>query len=171
MAQAPLGLYLLTENVLSALTRRRDLPAEMGGWMTSAKAGLKPSWDELAEAAAKQPAATVFVEAAAFGNDGHGPDRSPVNFQDLLFVIHTLHHFLEERPVTLSEKAQKRATGALVKLVKIYLFFLECVPTIQEPKSVLLETFVSKYGDADLQAMQGASAAIGETKQSVGNAG
>ena len=158
MARAPLGLYLLTERVLSALTRRRDLPAELGGWMTSAKAGLKPSWDELAKAAAKEPAPAAFDHAAQFGNDGNAADGTPVNFQDLLFTIHTLHHFLEDAPVKISEDARKRATGALVKLVKIYLFFLECVPTIQESKSLLLEMFVSEYGDADLQALQGGGA-------------
>ncbi len=171
MTQAPLGLYLLTERVLSALTRRRDLPAELGGWMTAAKAALRPSWDELTAAAAKQPAPAAFEQAARFGNDGSTEGGTAVNFQDLLFVIHTLHHFLEEQPVKLSNNTQKRATGALVKLVKIYLFFLECVPTIQEQKSTLLEMFVSDYGDADLQALQRAARADSELKQTVGKAG
>ena len=98
-------------------------------------------------------------------------DGAAVNFQDLLFTIHTLHHFLEEHPVAVSDDARKRATGALVKLVKIYLFFVECVPTIQESKSALLEMFISEYGDAELQAPQGASGPETEKKQAFGKAG
>lgn len=149
MAQAPLGIYMLTKSVLSALTRRHDLPAEFGGWMTSIKAGLEPSWDELARAAAKRPAPDAYTAAGQFGNDG-----APVNLQDILFVIHTLHHFLEQHPVALSKPVRSRALGSMVKLIKVYLFFLECLPTIQEQKSVLLDTFIQEYGDVELKSLQ-----------------
>lgn len=147
MAQAPVGIYLLTKSVLSALIRRHDLPAEFGVWITGIKAGLEPSWDELAGSADAAPAA--YIAAAQFGNDG-----APVNLQDALFVVHALHHFLEQQPQELSDSARLRALGAMVKLIKAYLFFLELLPTIEEQKSVLLNMFISEYGDIELQSIQ-----------------
>ncbi len=149
MAEAPLGIYILTKSVLSALIRRHDLPAEFGGWITSIKAGLEPSWDELAAAAEIAPAPAAYTAAARFETDG-----SPVNLQDVLFVIHTLHHFLEQHPQGLSDPVRNRALGAMAKLIKVYLFFLKVLPTVEEQKSVLLSMFVSSYGDLELQSLQ-----------------
>ena len=117
--------------------------------MTSIKAGLEPSWEELARAAAKAPAPDAYQAAGQFGNDG-----APVNLQDILFVIHTLHHFLEQHPVALSDAVHTRALGAMIRLIKVYLFFLECLPTIEEQKSVLLELFIQSYGDVELKSLQ-----------------
>ncbi len=133
--------------MLSALIRRHDLPAEFGGWITGIKGGLEPSWEELAGSADAAPAA--YIAAAQFGNDG-----APVNLQDALFVVHVLHHFLEQQRLELSEPARNRALGGMVKLIKVYLLFLELVPTVEEQKSVLLEMFVDEYGDSELQSIQ-----------------
>ena len=146
MEKAPLSLYRLVDTVLADLGRRADLPGSLGEWVVGIRAHLKPSLDELAKTdTGSEQSIDAFIS-------GYGDAQT--NFQDLLFAIHTVSHFLEWKPPAFSEAAHQRASTALVQMIKVYLFFLECLPTIQEQQSALLDLFVEKYGDGDLQDLQ-----------------
>ncbi|MHA1564854.1 MAG: hypothetical protein ACTSX7_06025 [Alphaproteobacteria bacterium] len=117
--------------------------------MVGIRAQLRPSLDEAAELAGD-----IEGEFAEFFA-GYGDSQA--NFQDLLFAIHTVSHFLERDPKTFSEGASEKAATALVQMIKVYLFFLECLPTIQEQESAVLDLFVEKFGDEDLKDIQNRS--------------
>ncbi len=143
MEKAPLSLYRLADTVLADLGRRDDLPGSLGEWVVGIRSHLKPSMDELAKIGEDDIAAFL---------SGYG--GAAANFQDLLFAIHAVSHFLQWDQPPFSEAAGQRASTALVQMIKVYLFFLECLPTIQEQQSALLDLFVEKYGDSDLQDLQ-----------------
>ncbi len=142
MERAPLSLYCLTDEVLADLGRRGDLPGSVGEWMVGIRAHLRPSLDEAADLA-RGEAAGIAEFDAVYG-DGHA------NFKDLLFAIHAVSHFLKQDPKPFSAGASQEAATGLVQMIKVYLFFLECLPTIQEQESAVLDRFVEKYGDGDL---------------------
>ncbi len=142
MDRAPLPLYRLADTVLADLGARDDLPGSVGEWMVQIRAQLKPSLDEVAKKNAGG-AGDIADFVAAYGGKA--------NFRDLLFAVHTVAHFLEWEQQPFGEFAGQRAAVALAQMIKVYLFFLECLPTIEEQQSELLDLFVERYEDADLQ--------------------
>ena len=149
MARAPLSLYRLTDTVLADLGRREDLPGSVGEWMVGIRDQLRPSLEEAVDMGSGSEGEIAEFLA------GYGDKQA--NFQDLLFAIHTVSHFLERDPKTFSEAAGEKAATGLVQMIKVYLFFLECLPTIQEEESAVLDLFVERYGDGDLKDIQGRS--------------
>lgn len=146
MEKAPLCLYQLVDTVLADLGGRTDLPGSLSEWVVGIRGHLKPSLDELTKA---DTGGRDDIAAFLAGYGG-----AQANFQDLLFAIHTVSHFLQWEQPPFSEAASQRASTALVQMIKVYLFFLECLPTIQEQESAVLDLFVERYGDGDLQELQ-----------------